>query len=311
MTEPVDGVAKPFFLDEAREIAELHDEMGSAFRSGMERAIRMGELLKTVKDGLPHGAFLPWIEAHCPFKRIQANKYIRLYQHKDAVNVHSDVHLPIDAAIKLIRSEARKEVTTGGEAETCAAGELESLIEQGKRFGTIYADPPWRYGNQATRAATDNHYNTMSPEEIAGLPVSQLVSDHAHLHLWTTNAFLFECPAIMEAWGFEYKGVFVWVKPQMGIGNYWRVSHEFLLLGVRGGLTFSQHNHMSWIQAERGKHSAKPEQIRGLIEGISPSPRLELFGRRLADGWVVWGNEIERDLFYDNLSGGGDDGKSI
>jgi len=174
---------------------------------------------------------------------------------------------------------------------------LESLIADGSKFGTIYADPPWRYGNQGTRAATDNHYVTMTPAEIAALPIASLAAEQAHLHLWTTNAFLFDSKAIIEAWGFEYKSVFVWVKPQMGIGNYWRVSHELMLLGVRGGLTFPDKNMKSWIEASRTKHSSKPAEIRKLIERASPGPRLELFGRQTSPGWTVWGNEIEKTLF--------------
>jgi len=183
------------------------------------------------------------------------------------------------------------------ELETCAIDDLFSLVASGKRFGCIYADPPWKYDNQATRASTDNHYSTMSVDDIAALPVKELADEQAHLHLWTTNAFLFECPKILDAWGFEYKGVFLWVKPQMGIGNYWRVSHEFLILGVRGRLGFRDHSQMSWLQAERTRHSSKPESVRGIIEKVSPGPYLELFGRKTCDGWVTWGNEIERTLF--------------
>ena len=143
--------------------------------------------------------------------------------------------------------------------ETCAVSDLQTLIDSGQIFGSIYADPPWPYSNQATRSATDNHYSTMSLEDIAALPVNQLTAPEAHLHLWTTNAFLFESKAILEAWGFEYKSCFVWVKPQMGIGNYWRLSHEFLLLGVKGRLTFLDHSYMSWLRHDRIGHSRKPE----------------------------------------------------
>lgn len=181
--------------------------------------------------------------------------------------------------------------------ETCANSDLERLIKAGKKFGTIYADPPWKYSNQATRAATDNHYQTLTPEEIAALPIQEIVKDQAHLHLWTTNAFLFECPKILEAWGFEYKGVFVWVKNQMGIGNYWRVSHEFMILGVRGGLRFFDNSQMSWVLTNRTKHSTKPEIVANTIEKISPGPYLELFGRQTRENWTVWGDEIEKTLF--------------
>ena len=108
--------------------------------------------------------------------------------------------------------------------EMCAIEDLESLIDSGKRYSTILADPPWAYSNQATRAATDNHYETMPLDDICALPITDIVSDNAHLHLWTTNAFLFDAKRVMESWGFEYKSVFIWIKPSMGIGNYWRVS---------------------------------------------------------------------------------------
>lgn len=181
-----------------------------------------------------------------------------------------------------------------GAGETCTIKDLEVC---NKKFGTIYADPPWKYDNQGTRAATDSHYSTMTPEEIASLPIARLTEDKAHLHLWTTNAFLFECPEILKAWGFEYKGVFIWAKTQMGIGNYWRVSHEFLILGVKGRLTFYDKNFKSWVELKRGKHSQKPEEIAEIIEKVSPGPYLELFARRTRKNWAVWGNEIERGLF--------------
>ena len=89
----------------------------------------------------------------------------------------------------------------------------------------------------------------------------------------------------------------------MGIGNYWRVSHEFLLLGVKGGLVFADHGQMSWLRHDRIGHSRKPEQVRRIIEKVSPGPYLELFGRRTADNWTVWGNEIERTLFNQSVNG--------
>lgn len=162
----------------------------------------------------------------------------------------------------------------------------------GKKFSCIYADPPWKYSNQGTRASTDNHYSTMTVEEIAVLPIGELAEENCHLHLWTTNAFLFECPKIFAAWGFEFKSSFVWVKPQMGIGNYWRNSHEVLLLAVKGSMTAKARNLRSWAEISRGAHSVKPDQVRHMIEQISPGPYLELFGRRYAKGWTVFGNEL-------------------
>lgn len=185
--------------------------------------------------------------------------------------------------------------------EGCTVEDLHTLVRQGAKFGTVYADPPWAYSNQATRASTDNHYETVEPSWLCipeNMPVADLAADEAHLHLWTTNAFLFEAEKVIEAWGFEYKSCFVWVKPQMGIGNYWRVSHEFMLLGVRGGLTFADKGLMSWAQMDRAKHSSKPHAVREMIESASPPNRLELFGREAIHGWHVWGNEVSREHLW-------------
>jgi N6-adenosine-specific RNA methylase IME4 len=173
---------------------------------------------------------------------------------------------------------------------------LEDLVSQGATFGTVYVDPPWSYDNRRTRGAATDHYQTMSTAEIAALPVSKLVAPSAHLHLWTTTSHLFECPAILEAWGFTYKSQLIWCKP-MGLGNYWRVSHEILLLGVKGKAPFRHHALKSWLVCARGPHSNKPEEVRHFIEQASPGPYLELFGRRPTPGWTVFGDQIERNLF--------------
>lgn len=213
--------------------------------------------------------------------------------------------------VQQFRSALLKEKTApevAGE-DGCTTADLNTLVSRGLKFGTIYADPPWRYSNQATRAATNNHYKPekdsgeydMSIEQLCELPVKDFSADRAHLWLWTTNAFLFECPRLFAAWGFEFKSSYVWVKPQMGIGNYLRNSHELLLLAVRGGLTGAAKDVKSWGEFDRAAHSAKPEQIRSqVVEKLSPGPRLELFGRKVVPEWVVWGNQITRGLFDDN-----------
>jgi N6-adenosine-specific RNA methylase IME4 len=138
----------------------------------------------------------------------------------------------------------------------------------------------------------------MSVDELCDMPIRDYAAEDSHLHLWTTNAFLFDAKKVIEAWGFEYRSCFVWVKPQIGIGNYWRVSHEFLLLGIRGDAKrFAERNHRSWGEFPRTKHSSKPEDIRLIIERVSPGPFLELFGRKPISGWTIFGNQIERRLF--------------
>ena len=206
----------------------------------------------------------------------------------------------LSTVVRKAKVASRQAESRGERANTaCTLADLGTLVARGAKFGAIYADPPWSYDNQGTRASTDNHYGTMTVGEIAALPVGELAAERSHLWLWTTNAFLFECPRLFEAWGFEFKSSYVWVKPQMGIGNYLRNSHEFLLLATRGGLTGQARDVMSWGEFPRARHSQKPEEIRrDVVERLSPGPYLELFGRRLVDGWTVWGNEVDRGGLY-------------
>lgn len=249
-----------------------------------------------------------WVAGEIEISRRREN--LSWSHHKEvAARSHEEQEELLDCADaqKWSRNELRAEVyrlknrigANPATTETCTTDDLSALVAAGFRYGTVYADPPWQYGNQGTRAATGRHYGGMTVDEIAALPIADLVATDAHLHLWTTNGFLFDCKRIIEAWGFQYKSCFVWVKPSMGIGNYWRVSHEFMLFGVRGTAPFRDRSLMSWAELPRGDHSAKPEKIRKMIERASPGPRLELFGRHShAPGWTIWGDGIERNLFH-------------
>jgi N6-adenosine-specific RNA methylase IME4 len=183
---------------------------------------------------------------------------------------------------------------------TCSGAKRVTSLHDllGNTYPTILADPPWAYDNEASRGAAVNHYPTLSVEEICREPVAQLAAPDAHLHLWTTNGFLQQAFDVMDAWGFTFKSCLVWVKDELGMGNYWRVSHEFLLLGVRGRLTFRDRTLPSWVLAHRGAHSRKPGIVRELVERVSPGPYLELYGREeLPDSeWTVYGNAVERRL---------------
>lgn len=193
----------------------------------------------------------------------------------------------------------RRDQDGGQLALPSIATDLDGLIASGARYSTIYADPPWRYANTAARGAAANHYDTLDLDQLCELPVLRLASEHAHLHLWTTNGLLPDAFRVIESWGFTYKSCFVWIKPQLGMGNYWRVSHEFLLFGVRGHLPFLDNAKRSWLLARRKRHSAKPYAVRQAIEQVSPGPYLELFGREELPNtdWTVFGNQVERRLF--------------
>lgn len=197
--------------------------------------------------------------------------------------------------LRLVKEQDVKDaVLADTELPTGFVTNLADLVAAGHRFSTIYADPPWSFRDRASRGAANNHYPTMSTEQIAAEPVAQLAADASHLHLWCPSALLADALKVIAAWGFEYRSSFVWVKPQMGIGHYWRCSHELMLLGVRKNLPFRDHSQRSWIELDRNGHSAKPEEIRCLIEQVSLPPYLELYGRNVPtnQGWTVYGNQV-------------------
>jgi N6-adenosine-specific RNA methylase IME4 len=249
----------------------------------------MGPAVKLQDIGITKNQSSRWQLTSC----VKESEFVRIVAECNDTREELTQKRVLDFAKKTAKSE-KIEAEIIDHSETVDGSVVDDLANLNeKKFGTIYADPPWQYGNQGTRASTGNHYNTMTLKDICAMPVESLAADNAHLHLWTTNAFLFDARAVMEAWGFEYRSVFVWVKPQMGIGNYWRVSHEFLLLGIRGNAKrFNEHNHMSWAEMDRAKHSAKPEQVRRTIERVSNGPYLELFGRKQVHGWTVFGNQV-------------------
>lgn len=160
---------------------------------------------------------------------------------------------------------------------------------------TIVSDPPWRYDNKRTRGAAEDHYETLSIAELKRLPVSDWAAPGAHLYLWTTTNFLPRAFSLLPAWGFEYVTNLVWTKPQMGMGNYFRISHEHVLFGVKPPRRRTRNNGtMSWFKAPRTKHSAKPERFIDLVEHSSSPPYLDMFSRgqgRLGGEWDTWGLE--------------------
>ena len=78
------------------------------------------------------------------------------------------------------------------------------MAEAGK-YGIVYADPPWRYDMKRGKGVAENHYPTMSIDEICALPVANLAAKDSALFLWATFPQLNEAFRVIEAWGFHSK----------------------------------------------------------------------------------------------------------
>jgi N6-adenosine-specific RNA methylase IME4 len=82
--------------------------------------------------------------------------------------------------------------------------------------------------------AADNHYPTMTTEQICALEIP--AADNCALFLWATAPMLPEALAVMVAWGFTYKSHCIWAKDRLGTGYWFRNQHELLLVGTRGNI---------------------------------------------------------------------------
>jgi N6-adenosine-specific RNA methylase IME4 len=183
------------------------------------------------------------------------------------------------------------------ERETELGARLVALPD--KRYGVIYADPAWKFEPYSRETgmdrAADNHYPTSALEQICALDVPSIAAPDCALFLWSTAPMQREAFMVMDAWGFEYRSQFVWIKDRIGTGYWTRNKHEILLIGARGDIPAPAPGTQfpSAIEAPVGEHSAKPDAFAELIEAYFPTlPKIELNRRGPArPNWDAWGLE--------------------
>jgi len=95
-----------------------------------------------------------------------------------------------------------------------------------------------------------------------------------------------------------------------GMGRISRNVHEIALIGTKGNINSKIQNRSerTVFFAPNTKHSRKPEILQDKLDKIFSDPalnRIELFGRRLRNNWVVVGNESPSCLgenIYDSVN---------
>lgn len=187
----------------------------------------------------------------------------------------------------------------------------------GEKFNVIISDPPWAFGDKLkkmrakTRRSADSQYSTLTCSEIQDIDVPAIVDDWAVLALWVPSILLFDGLAVMKAWGFQYKQIFVWTKTKkgkqkkgvqienpnellaFGMGRLFRQCHEIALVGTKGKVYSHLENksQRSVTLAPNMGHSIKPDSLHERLELMFPdAKKLEMFGRRLKEGWTVIGD---------------------
>lgn len=182
-------------------------------------------------------------------------------------------------------------------------------LQRGK-YGAIYADPPWSFNvwskDTGAGRSPSAHYSTMTMDDIAALPVSDLAADDCVLLMWACWPSLPDALKIIDAWGFQYKTCgFDWMKAhaqqmdmfredadvQVGMGYWTRANSEPCLLATRGKPKRLAADVRMGIISPRREHSRKPDCVHARIERLVAGPYCELFARQSRAGWDTWGNE--------------------
>lgn len=161
------------------------------------------------------------------------------------------------------------------------------------------------YSEKGLGRSAENHYPTMSLEDIKNLPINNLADKNCALFMWTTIPLLKDSFSVLDSWGFEYKSIaFVWIKLNKksdtlfwGMGHWTRSNAELCILATKGHPKRKSAKVHQVIMSHIQQHSKKPDEARErIIELIGDLPRIELFAREKKDGWDVWGNEVDCDI---------------
>lgn len=102
----------PSLQKEVDELESLHLEIIDALITSFDKAVELGKRLTNLKDRLPHGKFLPFIEQNIKtFKPRAAQNYMRIYKNEPELRLQLHEKLDIGLALKFLAKKKPKEQT--------------------------------------------------------------------------------------------------------------------------------------------------------------------------------------------------------
>lgn len=183
-------------------------------------------------------------------------------------------------------------------------------------FDFVMIDCPWPWRNYTAALnprQPEAKYRTMPLDQIARLPVADLLRPGGAAFVWYTWPLVYEAPAIVaNAWGLDPATGGAWVKTtrsgkkRMGTGFIFRSVCEPFLIATKGkprGLRGrGVRNLIETIEAADGalygvarEHSRKPDEAYALAERLTPQwRRADLFACETRVGWVAWGDQATK-----------------
>ena len=236
---------------------------------------------------------------HAAIESLKSNKGVRAalsLEERRALRLAADVKSKINADSRTKRLNTQSVISQ------------KNLALPKAKYAVVLADPPWNYGMSNERSGNghipQNHYPTMTTDDICAMPVADLLANDAMLYMWCPASLLPDGLRVMQSWGFD-KFVTSWVWHKTGgkltcAGGTALARHELVLIGKkRNGLSTAGTavRESSVFEAPVTLHSEKPTVVHQRIEKLYPSVinRIELFARTPRVGWHVFGNQSDGD----------------
>jgi len=221
---------------------------------------------------------------------------VKVIEQKAAPEVKKELETGTKS-INEVYKEIRKEEKEAARKEEIA--QLKFEIEQTPeppdgKYDVIVVDPPWQmdgdYDPEHWRGVPA--YPTLSIKEITDLDIPS--NDNCILFFWVINKRVHDAYHIIDAWGFEIKNIFTWVKDKFGVGPWGRGQTEHFFICVKGKPLVDFSAQSTVIMGVRREHSRKPEEFYQMVDKTCNGRKLDYFSREKRDGWSQFGNDRGR-----------------
>jgi hypothetical protein len=153
-------------------LVHLEERIGGAESEGLRARWEFGRELLAARDGkgrLPNG----YLKAVCAETKSSRSELVYRMQFAERFPTEDELSNALDSYrswFSVVSEALAKPKPPAVEATVHAPAGT---------FATIVADPPWQYDNISTRGAAEDHYPTMSLDELAAIPVYDWSAEQA------------------------------------------------------------------------------------------------------------------------------------
>ncbi len=191
--------------------------------------------------------------------------------------------LSIDAAYQLIQ---KPKVAKPKKKETGASVTEARPEEQADADRDLNLPPP------CDVIVINNAWGSSSTgiSRLTELPILKMASTDCILWLWTPVKHIRNVFPVLDKWGFEFRTILAWLKPEAVKGEWLYEMADFCFVATRGEPAINTDCKLGTFlkaMAEKGAH--EPQHFFTMVEERCAGPtRLEIFAESPREGWLAW-----------------------